>query len=112
MDGVGAADRAGAGLGQADVEDLTLAHQLGQHAGSVLDGSARVDAVLVVQVDAVGAQPRQRALDSSTDVGRAAVDHATLAPGGETSPNFVATTTSSRRPLIASPTISSLWNGP
>ena len=70
------------------MQDLALAHQLGQHADGVLDGSARVDAVLVVQVDAVGAQPLQRALDSSTDVGGAAVDHAALAPGVRDEPEL------------------------
>ena len=33
-------------------------------------------------------------------------------PECETRPNFVATTTWSRRPLIARPTSSSLWKGP
>jgi len=63
VDGVGAADRAGPGLGQADVADLTLGHQLGQGVGGVLDGCTGVDAVLVVQVDVVGSEPGQRPLD-------------------------------------------------
>jgi hypothetical protein len=59
VDGVGAADRAGAGLGQADVADLALGDQAGQGAGGLLDGRVRVDPVLVVQVNVVGAQPCQ-----------------------------------------------------
>jgi hypothetical protein len=86
VDGVGAADRAGAGLGQADVADLALGDQFGQGAGGLLDRRARVDPVLSV----TPGPP----------------------PEWETRPNFVATTTWSRRPLIASPISSSLWNGP
>jgi len=59
VDGVGAADGVDPGLGQADVADLALGDQLGQRPDGVLDRRVRVDPVLVVQVDAVGAQPRQ-----------------------------------------------------
>ena len=79
--GVGAADRVGAGLGQADVADLALGDQLGQRADGVLDRGVRVDPVLVVQVDVVGAEPLQRALDRGADVGRAAVEDAGAAAG-------------------------------
>ena len=44
-------------------------------------GVLRVDAVLVVQVDVVGAEPRQRAFDRGADVGGAAVDDAGSAAG-------------------------------
>jgi hypothetical protein len=54
--GVGAADRRGRGFGQADVQDLPFGHELGQGADGVLDRGVRVDAVLVVDVDAVGPQ--------------------------------------------------------
>ena len=74
VDGVGAADRVGPGRGQADVADLALGDELGDRADGVLDRRVRVDAVLVVQVDVVGAQPSQRALDGGADVGRAAVE--------------------------------------
>ena len=63
--GVGAADGCRPGLGQPDVQDLSLGHQFGEGADGVLDGSVRVDAVLVVEVDAVGSEPLQRALDRS-----------------------------------------------
>ena len=79
--GVGAADRRGAGLGQADVQDLALGDQLGQGADGVLDRGVRVDPVLVVEVDAVGAEPLQGALDRGADVRRAAVEHAGAAAG-------------------------------
>ena len=79
--GVGATDRVGRGLGQADVQDLALADQLGQCADGVLDGRAGVDPVLVVEVDPVGAQALEGALDGGADVGRAAVDGAGSATG-------------------------------
>src|ERR1700737_630677 len=60
---MGAADRFGTGLRQADVENLARGHQLGKSTGCVLDGSVRVDPVLIVEVDVVDAQARQRALD-------------------------------------------------
>ena len=47
----------------------------------VLDRRVRVDPVLVVQVDVVGAEPLQGALDGGADVGRAAVEHAGAASG-------------------------------
>ena len=55
--------------------DLALGDQLGQRADGVLDRRVRVDAVLVVEVDAVGAEPLQGALDRDADVRRAAVEH-------------------------------------
>jgi hypothetical protein len=70
VDGVGAADCAGAGLGQADVADLAFGDQFGQGAGGLLDGGVRVDPVLVVQVDVVGAEPPEEALGCGADVGR------------------------------------------
>ena len=78
--GVGAADRCGAGLGKADVQDLSLGNQLGQGADGVLDRGVRVDPVLVVEVDAVGAQPLQGAFDRDPDVRRAA-EHSGAAAG-------------------------------
>ena len=59
MHSVGAADRGGASLGQPDVADLARGDELGQGADGVLDGRLRIDAVLVVQIDVVGAQPLQ-----------------------------------------------------
>ena len=79
--GVGAADRFGSGLGQADVQDLSLGHQLGQGADGVLDGSVRVYPVLVVEIDAVGTQPPQGALDRGPDVRWAAVERSGASAG-------------------------------
>ena len=70
VDRVGAADRVRAGLGQADVQDLALGDQLGQRADGLLDGRVRVDPVLVVEIDVIGAEPLQGALDRGADVGR------------------------------------------
>ena len=81
MHRVGAADRGGAGLGQPDVADLALGDELGQRADGILDGRVRVDPVLVVQVDVVGAQPLEGALDRDADVRRAAVEDAGAAAG-------------------------------
>ena len=78
---VGAADGCGAGLGQADEADLALSDQLGQGADGVLDGRVRVDPVLVVQVDVVGAEPLQGTLDRDADVRRAAIEDAGAATG-------------------------------
>jgi hypothetical protein len=58
------------------MQDLALGHQLGQRANRVLDRRVRVDPVLVVEVDAVGTQPLQGALDRGPDVRRARVEHA------------------------------------
>ena len=114
--GVRAADRLGAGLGEADVADLALLHQFGHRADGLLDRRVGVDAVLVVEVDVVDAQALQRALaaawtysglpsiepsvDSSPGV--AELDRRTWSPGRP------------RRagPAIARPTSRSLVCGP
>jgi hypothetical protein len=56
MHSVGAADRGGAGLGQADVADFAYCDEISKRAESVLDGRVRVDAVLVVEVDVVSGE--------------------------------------------------------
>ena len=81
VDGVGAADRVRPGLGQADVADLALGDELGQGADGVLDRRVRVDAVLVVEVDVVGAEPLQRTLDRGADVRGTAVEVPRAAAG-------------------------------
>jgi len=78
---MGAADGVHPGLGQADVADLALGDQLGQGADGVLDRGVGVDAVLVVQVDVVGAEPTQRTLDRGADVRGAAVEDTGAASG-------------------------------
>ena len=55
--GVGAADGAGSGFGKAEMADFPCFDELFDGAGDVLDGYLGVDAVLVEEVDPVGAQP-------------------------------------------------------
>jgi hypothetical protein len=78
---VGATDRGWSSLREADVTDLALGDQLGQSADGLLDGGLRVHPMLVVEVDVVGAEPLQRALDRDADVGWAAVEDARAATG-------------------------------
>src|SRR5215218_8962358 len=81
MHGVCPADRLGAGLGQSDVAYLAFGDQLGQRADRLFDGRVRVDAVLVVEVDVVGAEPLERAFDRGLHIVCAAVDDAGAAAG-------------------------------
>ena len=73
LDGVGAADRGRRCLGEPEVSDLALGDEIGDGSCCLLDRRVGVDAVLVVEVDVVGAEASQRALDGCTDVGGAAV---------------------------------------
>ena len=61
--------------------DLALRDQLGHGADGLLDGRVGVDAVLVVEVDVVGAEPLERAFDGEADVLRAAVERPRAAAG-------------------------------
>ncbi len=58
------------------MEDLPLLHQLAQLAHGFLDRDIGVHAVLVVEVDPVGAEALERALDRAAHVLRATVAHA------------------------------------
>ena len=77
------------GFGQAEVADLAGGDEVADGAGDVFDGDVRVDAVLVEEVDVVGAQPAQRVVGDLPDafgsavgaVGRRAVGEAEL--GGD-----------------------------
>ena len=60
---------------------LPSADQFGYGADGVLDRGVGVDAVLVVQVDLVGAEPLERPLHRGSDAGRAAVESALPATG-------------------------------
>jgi hypothetical protein len=73
---VRAADRLHARLGETEVPHLARLDELLDGAGHVLDRDVRVDAVLVQQVDRVGAEPLQRALDTALDRLRATVESA------------------------------------
>ena len=61
--------------------DLALGDELCEGADGVLDRGVGVDTVLVVQVDAVGAEPLQRPLKRGADVIRAAVQVVGTAAG-------------------------------
>ena len=81
MHGVGATDRGRASFGQPDVAHFALGDERGQSSDGVLDRRVRIDPVLVVQVDVVGAQPREGALDGRANVRRAAIEDAGAAAG-------------------------------
>jgi hypothetical protein len=70
---VGAADGVRGGLADADVAHLARSDQLAEGTEGLLDGCVGVDAVLVVEVDDVDAQPLERAVDGLADVLRTAV---------------------------------------
>jgi hypothetical protein len=63
------------------VLDLALPDQLLHRARDVFDRDVRVDAVLVEEVDAVGPEALQHALDRDLDVPGTAVQAGTLLPG-------------------------------
>ncbi|MNT23832.1 hypothetical protein D3C72_1592710 [compost metagenome] len=65
-------------LRQAEVLDLAFANQVLHHPGDVLDRYVRIDAVLVKQIDVIGLQSTQRALDRNPDVLGAAVKNLLL----------------------------------
>lgn len=74
VDRVRPADCAGGRLRQAEVAHLARLHELTDGAGDVLDRHIGVDAVLVEQVDRVGAQPAQRGIGDALDLLGAAVE--------------------------------------
>jgi hypothetical protein len=74
LHGVGAADRARARLGKAEVSDLAFSDQVPDGPRHVLDRHGRVDAVLVEQVDPVGAEALERSFGDLPDVRGTAVE--------------------------------------
>ena len=50
------------------MQDLALVDELTEGSGGLLDGGGRVDAVLIIKVDAVRPEAPQRALDGQADV--------------------------------------------
>src|SRR6188474_481886 len=77
---VSAADVPLAGFREAEIEHLTLAYQVGHCTDDVLDRHRGIDAMLVQQVDPVGLQPPERALDPLLHTFRPAIQsrHASL----------------------------------
>ena len=63
--------------------DLALLDQLPDRSGHVLDRDGRIDAVLVEEVDVVGAEPTQRPLDGALDRVGATVEPASRRVTGE-----------------------------
>ncbi len=72
--GVGAANGPLAGLGQSEEAHFPLAHEVGHRADDILDGHRGVDAMLVEQVDPVGAEAFERRVDHLANVRRPAVE--------------------------------------
>ena len=90
---------------RADGADLALLDEVGERAERLLDVGVGVGAVDLVEVDPVGAEPAERVLDLGHDPApREAPAVRVLAHRPHT---LVASTTSSRRPRSALPTISS-----
>src|SRR5579862_145881 len=74
MNGVGAPDRRGSGLGKTQVAYLPPLDQSRHRANGVLDGRVRIDPVLVVEIDHIDAEPAEARVAGLHDVLRAAVD--------------------------------------
>jgi hypothetical protein len=109
-----AAQRVRAHLAQAPVQHLALRHQVLDGARDVLDRHLRVDAVLVQQVDAVGAQPLEHAVDGQLDVLRTAVQARAALAGLRSmfQPNFEVIATLLRNGATPSPRMRSTSCGP
>ena len=108
LDGVRAADRLRAGLGQAEVLDLARLDQVLDRAGDVFDRHIRIDAVLVEQVDDVGPQALERPSTARWMCSGRLFEVCCLPSSPNVKPNLVAITTWSRTGASASPTSSSL----
>ena len=76
MDRVSAPDRLGRRLAQSEMTDLALLDQLPHRSHRLLDLDVRVDAVLVVEVDVIGAEPLQGAFHRAADMLCRAVERA------------------------------------
>ena len=78
-------------------------HQLGHRADRVLDRRVGIDAVLVVEVDRLDAEPLQARLAATAarSPGLPLTPRDIGSSGSRTMPNLVASTTWSRRPRIA-----------
>jgi hypothetical protein len=68
MDRMGAPDVGDAGLREAEKSDFSLLDQIAHRAGHILDRHRPVHAMLIEQIDVVGAKPPQRALDRFPDM--------------------------------------------
>lgn len=73
MNGMGAPECGAADFGEAKEADFASINQLADRAGHVFDRDLAVDTMLVEQIDIIGLQSAQGALDRLADRGRAAV---------------------------------------
>jgi hypothetical protein len=70
---VRATNRLLSSLRESEVADLPLTYQVGHGTDDVLDRNARIDAMLVEQIDSIGSQPPKRAFDDVANMPRPAV---------------------------------------
>ena len=102
----------GARFGKPEVLHLSRSHQILDGARDVFHRHGRIDPVLVEQIDVIGAQPLQRRIDHVANVPRTAVEADRLVLVVDLEAELGAISTSSRNGWSASPTSSSLTNGP
>ena len=112
MHGVRAANRFRRRFRQAQVSHLAGLDELRHRADGLLDRRIRVDAVLVIDVDRVDAEPLQRRVAGPVHVVGTAVDAEKRAVLVAHVAELRRDTTSWRRSRIARPTSRSLVNGP
>jgi hypothetical protein len=109
---VSTADGTHAGLREPEVADLARLDELLDGAGDVLDGDRGVDPVLVEEVDAVGAQAAQGRLGDLLDVLGSTGEAVLVAVSVDVEAELGCDDDRSRTGASASPTSSSLVNGP
>jgi hypothetical protein len=87
---VGAANRRRGGFREAEVLHLALLDQILDSSGDIFNGHIRIDAVLVVEIDRLDSQSRERSLDHTPDVFGATVEMTPprLAVGARCPPEF------------------------
>src|SRR5262245_2553885 len=107
-----ASDRIGRGFGQAKVADLADLNQLGHGTNGILNGRTGINSVLIVEIDHVDLQPAQGCLAGRTHIIGLPLTPTNAPSAVRTLPNLVASTTWSRRSLMAFPTSSSFRPNP
>jgi hypothetical protein len=106
---MGAPDRLHARFRKAEVLDLALLDQLLHRASDVFDRHVRIDAVLIEEINALGLQAFERGLGDLPDVLWPAVKARLRVSGFEPELGIITSSSNGER---ASPTSSSLVNGP
>src|SRR3954469_17921867 len=76
MDGMRAPNGVGACFGQAEVAHLTGTNQLSHRADCFLNWSFGIDAMLIIKIDAINAEPAKTRVTGLLDVVRFAIDPA------------------------------------